>query len=406
MPQRLTLFFGVVGSGGDLNPMIAIAAELQRRGHACTVLAGEWQVPAVRRLGLECLPILDTEQFQRFTAHGHAAPERNWLAFFYDAVFPAVAPAFAHVRERLVPGRTALVGASHVIGLRLAAERFGLPLLTTHVQPEPLRPAVDDAFARYFNGLLGRPLAQHRRDAGLAPDDRPFIDWLDDHARTVAFFPPWFPVAGIDAAPVRQGEMLDFLFDDPADAATPPRLDAFMARHDRPLVFTAGTGNASVGAFFAAAADCVERLGRPAIFLSRERAQMPERLPAEVLAIDYLPFQALLPYAGAIVHHGGIGTCAQALRAGIPQLVVPGGFDQFDNARRVLAFGVGDRLDADAFGADAMAAKLAALLADPAVSARCDDYRRRFDPARGAAWCCDRIEAILDDALLGEAFTR
>jgi len=45
------------------------------------------------------------------------------------------------------------------------------------------------------------------------------------------------------------------------------------------------------------------------------------------------------------VHHGGIGTSAQAMRAGIPQLVSPLFYDQFDNAACVTALGAGGTID-------------------------------------------------------------
>src|SRR6202012_1799180 len=55
----------------------------------------------------------------------------------------------------------------------------------------------------------------------------------------------------------------------------------------------------------------------------------------------YVPLRALLPRCAALVHHGGIGTTAEALRAGVPQVIVPLAFDQFDNAARVRALGAG-----------------------------------------------------------------
>ena len=68
--------------------------------------------------------------------------------------------------------------------------------------------------------------------------------------------------------------------------------------------------------------------------LTRYPEQLPPALPASVRHERYVPFSAILPRCAAIVHHGGIGTCAQALAAGIPQLVSPFGFDQPDNAVR------------------------------------------------------------------------
>jgi rhamnosyltransferase subunit B len=87
-----------------------------------------------------------------------------------------------------------------------------------------------------------------------------------------------------------------------------------------------------------------ESTGRRGLLLTQFREQLPARLPAGVLHFDYLPFSTVLPRTAALVHHGGIGTTAQAISAGIPQLVVPFAHDQPDNAVRVQGLGVGDYL--------------------------------------------------------------
>jgi rhamnosyltransferase subunit B len=70
----------------------------------------------------------------------------------------------------------------------------------------------------------------------------------------------------------------------------------------------------------------------------------------------------LFPRAAVIIHHGGVGTTGQALRAGRPQLVVPHMLDQFDNARRIARLGVGASLTAKRFTPDRARAKLSRLL--------------------------------------------
>jgi rhamnosyltransferase subunit B len=72
----------------------------------------------------------------------------------------------------------------------------------------------------------------------------------------------------------------------------------------------------------------------------------------------YSPFSQLLPQCAALVHHGGIGSCAQALAAGIPQIIQPCAHDQFENARCVQALGAGEHLKRNA----ALPAITAALL--------------------------------------------
>jgi rhamnosyltransferase subunit B len=85
----------------------------------------------------------------------------------------------------------------------------------------------------------------------------------------------------------------------------------------------------------------------------------------------YLPLHQLLPHAAALVHHGGIGTTAEALRAAVPQLVLPWAFDQFDNAQRVVALGVGHTLQARRLRAAPLQAALRQLLGSRAIAGAC-----------------------------------
>src|SRR6185312_8041202 len=253
--SKPAIVIGAIGTHGDLNPMLTLGSELARRGYRCSVLAGSWQEPAVRKVGLEFHPILSEVQFRQFNDNLRTAssPGADWITFFYDAVFPATGTTFEFVRDHATRGDMVLIGASHVIGLRLAAERFGIPMVTTNVQPESLRPSRDDEFAIYMNGLLPRLLDQHRRNAGLAAASLPFIEWLDSDRTLVSLFPEWFLVSGIDGPAHAQGTMLDFIFDDPQAGAHASRtIDAFLAAHDAPIVFTAGTGATLVREFFAA----------------------------------------------------------------------------------------------------------------------------------------------------------
>ncbi len=100
-------------------------------------------------------------------------------------------------------------------------------------------------------------------------------------------------------------------------------------------MFTYGTGNRQAAAFFVAAIAAAQALGLRAIILTPHLDQLPAHLPPSVLWQAYLPLARMLPHVRAVVHHGGIGTTAEALRAGIPQLIVPLAFDQFDNGARV-----------------------------------------------------------------------
>jgi UDP:flavonoid glycosyltransferase YjiC (YdhE family) len=108
----------------------------------------------------------------------------------------------------------------------------------------------------------------------------------------------------------------------------------------------------------------------------------------------YAPFGKLLPRAAALVHHGGIGTTAQALRAGCPQLIMPMSHDQPDNAARCRRLGVGLKIERPFFSARRVSSKLDRLLNDPNVDRSVREVSARFDGRDGIDRACDLIEGM------------
>jgi len=111
-------------------------------------------------------------------------------------------------------------------------------------------------------------------------------------------------------------------------------------------------------------------------------------VPPTVKVFEYLPYSMVFPRALAIVHSGGIGTLAQALAAGRPQLIVPVAFDQPDNARRTAALGIARTIPFRKATAGAMASELAPLLDNATYAARAmqvGEIVAKEDGARAAA---------------------
>jgi len=115
-------------------------------------------------------------------------------------------------------------------------------------------------------------------------------------------------------------------------------------------------------------------------------------LPAGVLWQSHVPLRGLLARAAAIVHHGGVGTTAEAMRAGLPQVLVPFAHDQFDNAARVEALGVGRSIGAARASGPILASALAALLSSRPVAERCAAVAAQLAKAPDIDALCEAIE--------------
>ena len=114
--------------------------------------------------------------------------------------------------------------------------------------------------------------------------------------------------------------------------------------------------------------------------------------PPGTLVLPYAPFSKIFPQAAAIVHQGGIGTCAQALAAGHPMLVVPFAFDQPDNAARLQRLGVARAIPRKHYTARRAYSELKPLLTDPAYAAKAAGAARRIAAENGVQSACNAIE--------------
>ena len=126
---------------------------------------------------------------------------------------------------------------------------------------------------------------------------------------------------------------------------------------DGPLIYlTPGTafGTAEL---LTTAIDGLARLGKPVVVATgRVRPEELGPVPANVTVRRWVAQAGLLPHADLVVHHGGSGTTLGALAAGVPQVVVPQGADQFANAAALSGVGAAVVVDDMAAIADGVAA--------------------------------------------------
>ncbi len=175
-------------------------------------------------------------------------------------------------------------------------------------------------------------------------------------------------------------------------AALSAELQTFLQAGPAPLVFTPGTGYANPRQYFATALQALQQSGQRAVFLSSYAEQLPP-LPPQVLWQAFAPLASLLPHCAALVHHGGIGSCAEALAAGVPQLIIPSAYDQFDNAARLERLGVGCSLHMRRLKPRRLQAKLAQL---PALRSNCATVQQMCSAQPGSAVlqaCVQHLEA-------------
>jgi rhamnosyltransferase subunit B len=391
-PVRVCLV--ALGSAGDVHPMLALGQGLQARGHAVTLLANPAWAELTKGAGIEFEAVGDPADYRATVEHPKLwHPVDGFGVMWRYLLRPALAPTYQRLAAIAQRGRCVVIASPVAMGARIAQEKLGLPLITAYTAATMLRtvhdpmtlahwrvrPWVPRAVRRAAWALLDRyklePLVRPALDAlrselGLPALHEPvFGRWMHSPQAGVTLFPSWFAAAAPDwPAQVVEGGFT--LYEGDA-RSVPPELEAFIDQGPAPVVFMPGTAAQAAAPFFRAAVQACAATGQRGLLLGAVPQDLKHQLPPTLLAGDYAPFAWLLPRARALVHHGGIGSSAQALRAGVPQLVVPQAYDQFDNAMRLERLGVGLTVAADAAGLQGMGRALARLLADPKFAYAC-----------------------------------
>ncbi len=410
-----------VGSHGDVHPFIGLGQALRARGHRVTYLINEYFGPLIRGLGFEMVPLGEAQLFTEAIRDPDLWDPKRGFAVVARGVLEHARLALPRIEALYVPGETVAVGGSLAFAVRLAQEKLGMPAASVHLQPGILhsnhetpaypgfstprwwptwlrRPFFDLIFARAVDPHIAPGLNALRAELGLPPVRDVMRSWVHSPELVLGFFPSWFAAPQPDWPP--RVQLVGFPLYDERDATTLPEdLDAFLDSGTPPIAFTPGSANLHGRPFFEAAVDACNRLGRRGLLLTRHHESIPPHLPEGIRHVAYAPFGLLLPRVAALVHHGGVGTSAQGMAAGIPQLVMPLGHDQYDNAARMLRLGIARSLLPGRFRGPAVAAALRALIDHAEVADACRKVASRFaeDP-RPMDRAAEAIETLIEGA--------
>jgi UDP:flavonoid glycosyltransferase YjiC (YdhE family) len=264
--------------------------------------------------------------------------------------------------------------------------------------PDALKDALWWGLDRTFIDPAVLPkLNAYRAQLGLPPERRIFSRWLNSPQRVVGLFPSWFAPPQPDWPP--QAALTGFVFADEPEGL-PDDVQRFLNAGAPPVVFTFGSALAPARRLFEMATAACDSLGLRGVLLGHQASAVPAALPASVRYFGYVPLRGLLPRTAALVHHGGIGTCALALEAGVRQLAMPLAFDQFDNAERLSRLGVAAQLDWASLTQRRFTAGLEALLASQAHGAAATKAAGFFADTHAAL---TRTSELVEAAAVGQA---
>ncbi|MFI1019072.1 activator-dependent family glycosyltransferase [Streptomyces sp. NPDC020965] len=235
----------------------------------------------------------------------------------------------------------------------------------------------------HFNRLTGERAADDRHDPladWLATKGEPhgvaFTESLVTGTTTLAVAPPWMSFPSEQPAL----SMRHLPFNGPAvlpdwlrEAPSRPRVCLTLGLTLRELA----DDNVTLADFVNAVADIDADV--VATFSAEQVAEIGD-LPDNVRAVDFVPLHALLPSCAAIVHHGGGGTRTNAIRYGVPQLIVPNWlWDEGYVAERFAERGAALVTEVPDLTPDRLRDQLRRLIAEPSFKAAAEQIQKEYD---------------------------
>lgn len=331
------------GSRGDYQPVMAVGQRLRARGHDVGVTATREYADLVAAAGLRP-EIVDVDAMayyrEHLARHGMPLELRDQLEML-QGLATHMAPA---VLERLRLMRGSYDG---VVTTAMTAGWPGLsgwtPARAVLMMFVPALPSLrgDASLFSVVEGRSWRNLAAASRALPaavrlVAPHPRATLGM----ARMSAFVAHSPRLVGTGRVAGRRVRAVGYPFGEPAPgAALAPQLEAWLDEGPPPLYV--GMGSHTLPAVREVLGHAVQAAGARGLRVVLQAGSGLDDLdPAHVHVVGDVPHELLLPRTAAVVHHGGAGTTASALRAGRPQVVVPFTMDQPFFARRVHEIGV------------------------------------------------------------------
>jgi rhamnosyltransferase subunit B len=407
-----------VGSHGDIHPYVGVGQALRRRGHEVALLAQPYFKRVAEDAGLEFIAVGDYLDLREIAQRPELMGSWNGTKrILQDLIIPEAPKVFHALEAEFSRRRPDVVFTHHIcFGVTWACEKHGVPVATGCLSPLAWPAPQDPA---HFTPITRRdpspramrwwlrlarfgsrhsydpPLNRIRRELGL-PKGR---DWVLREFRSgdinLGLWSRHFR-GPIESDP-EHGHICGFVWFDrhKEQEHAPEEVERYLHGGEPPIIFTLGTTAVHVaGPFYQAAADACAILKRRGMLLTGHADYAPRRLPAGVAAFTYAPFSSVLPRGCATVHHGGIGTTAQSMRAGRPSVIVPFAHDQFDNAARTRRHGVSATVRRSGLSADGLAAALRSVLDKPEPAVRAAQLGQALSIEHGEDVAAERIEAL------------
>lgn len=383
----------VYGSRGDVQPMLALATGLMKRGHQVVFCASPDNEEFVKQYNCPFVPFGRNirEVFKNADAKGGKTGQLS----------PKEGKEIIQEQINKLPdkvrGCELILASGIILGVPSVADYLKIPYRFVACYPMILGTSKEDPLINRTLFYIGRSavnvvlrgyINKQRKRLGVRPIKDVWQYWMGDNAIIACDKELNAAKKSVSFAFAQTGYM--FL---PSLNELPAYIDNFINAGKPPVYVGFGSNPIAGKKNYNEIFDEVATATKQRLIISKGWVDLPENENPDLLYVDDIPFEHVFSRLSAIIHHGGTGTLAYAARSGVPQAAFPFIADQFENRKQIVKLGLGpDTCDFLKMTKDSISDAISACINNDSYQKNAASIKQKLKDVDGLEMTVDLIE--------------
>jgi vancomycin aglycone glucosyltransferase len=385
----------VLGTRGDVQPMVALATGLINNGHEVIICAPPENEELVRQNG--CQFVTYGLNLKNAIKENPEKQKGGVALKFSPALGKKITEDQMTIVPELIKGSGLVLGAGLVFGVQTAADLLKVPyrfvafypIMLGTTKDDPLKNRMLFGFGRSVMNLMLKGFVNKKRaKLGLPPIRDIWEHWVGENIIVACDKELNAARDGVAFHFTQTGFMIL-----PSQTALPPEVTGFLDSGKPPVYIGFGSNPIENPEKYTAMFTRVRDATGQRLIISKGWADFPPNDTHDILFVDEMPFDLLFPRMAAAIYHGGTGTMATIARAGIPQAAFPFMADQFDNRKQIVKLGLGPATcDFKKISADAISSAITECVSNLKYRKNAEAIAQRLQNVNGIELTVQYIE--------------
>jgi vancomycin aglycone glucosyltransferase len=333
----------ILGTRGDVQPMIALATGLIKKGHEVLIVAPPENETLIKQYDCQFEPL--GSSIKKAVEENPEKQKGGVAATISLKDGKRIIGDQINLLPAIIKGADLVLGAGIVVGVQTAADIIKAPyrlvafypILLGTTKDDPLKSRLMFGFGRSMMNMLVRGfINKNRASFGLAPIKDVWAHWLGKNV---------IVASDKELCPAHEGVSYEFTQTGfmilPSKKSLPEDVEAFISAGKPPVYIGFGSNPIADREKYSRIFEKVREITGQRFIVSKGWANLAETGSPDILYVDEMPFEFLFPRMAAVIYHGGTGTLAAVARAGVPQAAFPFMADQFMNRDQIVKLGLG-----------------------------------------------------------------